>query len=1121
MLTQINPLTRMPTDPRVAARGRAPSRRRAWRPGAGLYVLVAVAAFVTFVSPASAATASPAWSIRSLAGPTNFAPGDTSGNDTYTVLVTNAGSLPTDGGPVTITDTLPPGVTPAEVAGRDYKSLNSLSCTTTPVQCTYSGVVPAGDVLEMIIAVTTEPSVSGSLTNAATVTGGGGAPASTSAENPVSSTPAPFGISGFSFGVSGVDGARDTQAGGHPYALTTTLDFDTASVAQASFPIVDYAPAENVKDTVVDLPLGLVGNPQTAPRCPLDEQQIIKEVAKCPANTKIGEVTLRSELGVASSLQPITFATTVSSLYNLVPEHGHPAEFGFSFAGIVAAHLYPSIVRTSTGYVLRVITPNTPSEFVFPGEQGFINDVSLTFFGDPASHDGSGNQPAPFFTNPVDCSASGLSATVHVDTWTHQGRVNADGTPDFGDPNWIAATSTLPPVTGCNALQFNPTIAVQPDTAQADSPTGLTVDLKVPQAPNAPGVLATPELKKAVVTLPQGMSVSPSAADGLEACSPAQIGLEGNSSPSCPDASKIGTVELDTALLAGPIGGSVYLATQNQNPFGSLMALYIVVDDPITGVLIKLPGEVSLDPVTGQLTTTFDNNPQLPFSALKLHFKGGARAPLATPQACGTYTTTASLTPWSAPDSGPPATPSSSFLVTSGCSAGFAPSFTAGTTSNQAGGFSPFSVTFSRTDQDQYLNGLTVKTPPGLLGILKSVVQCPEPLASQGACGPESLIGHVTTGAGPGPDPFYLSGSVFLTGPYKGAPFGLSVVVPAIAGPFNLGNVVVRASINVDPRTSALTITSDPLPSMLQGIPLQIRTVNVTVDRPGFMFNPTNCNPLAINGSISSLQGASALVSSRFQAANCAALPFKPKFTVLTQAKTSKADGAYLHVKVVSGPGQANIGKVKVDLPKQLPSRLTTLQKACTAAVFEANPANCPAASVVGTGTAVTPVLKNALTGPAYLVSHAAAAFPDLEIVLQGEGITLDLDGNTNIKKGITSSTFNSVPDAPISTFDLVLPEGPHSALAANGNFCTATKTVTVTKRVSRRVHGRLVHVLKKVKQLVAEPLVMPTVLTGQNGAVIKQTTKIAVAGCVKPKVKKKAKKQGKKHKKRSKGKGK
>jgi hypothetical protein len=577
--------------------------------------------------------------------------------------------------------------------------------------------------------------------------------------------------------------------------------------------------------------------------------------------------------------------------------------------------------------------------------------------------------------------------------------------------------------------------------------------------------------------------VSPSAADGLGACSPAQIGLVGSepprfdlSEPACPESSKLGTVEIDTPLLAKPLFGTAYLAEQDNNPFHSLIALYLAVDDPNTGIVVKLAGRVDLNPVTGQLTATFDNNPQLPFGHFKLNLKDGPRAPLSNPSACGTYTTTTDLTPWSTPYT-PDATPTSSFQITSCANQGsFSPSFNAGTASSQAGAFSPFTLSFARTDPEQELGGIAIHTPPGLLGMVSQVPLCPEPQASQGTCSTASQIGHVATTVGPGPDPGTVPQAgqpqdpVYLTGPYKGAPFGLSIAVPAVAGPFNLGTVVVRATINVDPITAALSITTDPLPHILDGIPLQIRTIGAVIDRSGFIFNPTNCNPLAISATIGSLQGASSAVSSRFQAASCASLQFKPKFAVSTSGKTSRANGASLTAKL-SYPNapqgtQANITSVKVDLPKQLPSRLTTLQKACLASVFEANPAGCPAASIIGHATVITPLLPVPLTGPAIFVSHGGEAFPSLTMVLQGYGVTIDLVGSTFISKaGITSTTFKTVPDTPFSTFELTLPEGKFSALAANGNLCTSK-------------------------------LAMPTEFVAQNGAEIHQSTAISVEGC-------------------------
>ncbi|HXN38137.1 MAG TPA: hypothetical protein VN892_08865, partial [Solirubrobacteraceae bacterium] len=374
-------------------------------------------------------------------------------------------------------------------------------------------------------------------------------------------------------------------------------------------------------------------------------------------------------------------------------------------------------------------------------------------------------------------------------------------------------------------------------------------------------------------------------------------------------------------------------------------------------------------------------------------------------------------------------------------------------------------------DSDEDLQRIAVRLPAGLWAMVSKVQRCTEVQAQAAACAPQSRVGSVSVLAGPGADPLLLNGSVYLTGPYEDAPFGLSIVVPAVAGPLNLGTIVVRAAVEVDPTTGALTIASDPLPQSVDGVPLQIKTVSVDIEREGFTFNPTDCNRLAIEGTLTSAAGAAAAASAPFQAANCATLPFKSKLIALTHARPTKADGAYLHVKVVSGPGQANIAKLKVDLPKQLPSRLQTLHKACPAGVFEANPAACPSGSVVGAATVVTPVLNNPLSGPAYLVSHGGEAFPDLEIVLQGEGVVLRLDGQTSIMRGITSSTFKALPDAPISTFDLVLATGPHSVLGAN---------------LSAQAKG----------SMCAQKLTMPVAITGQNGAVLKSTTMIAVSGC-------------------------
>ena len=558
-------------------------------------------------------------------------------------------------------------------------------------------------------------------------------------------------------------------------------------------------------------------------------------------------------------------------------------------------------------------------------------------------------------------------------------------------------------------------------------------------------------------------------------------------------------------LLGTPIHGKLFLAEplcggEGQPACeaadasnGKLIRLFLEANDPTDGVIIKIPGSVAANTTTGQLTATFKENPQLPFEELKLKLNGGPRAPLANPQTCGGATTSADLTPWSTSGLGglsgtepiagtPDAFPSSSFNVDwdghGGACPGslpFAPAFSAGMASTAAGVYSPLTVQFSREDREQDLAGITVHTPVGVLANLSSIPLCGEPQASQGTCAAASQIGSTSAAVGPGGHPFWITdGRVYLTTSYNGAPFGLSIVVPADAGPFHLGNVVVRASIAIDPHTAAITVTSDPLPQIWDGVPLRLRTVNVDVNRPEFMFNATSCAQQQLTAAITGAPpvnnpgepAKSSSVSSAYEVGGCAGLAFKPVFTAATQAKTSRAGGASLSVRVAQTHGEADIHSVRVELPKLLPSRLTTLQKACTEAQFNTNPAGCPAASVVGTAVADTPVLPVALVGPAYFVSHGGAKFPELIIVLQGDGVTIDLAGETFISKaGVTSSTFNAVPDAPISSFELSLPTGPHSALAANADLCTSK-------------------------------LAMPTTITGQNGAVLTQATKIAVTGC-------------------------
>jgi hypothetical protein len=1046
-------------------------------------------------APADAAAATPAWSLTVSALPTNFAP--ESSEDEYILFATNDGNETTGATTVTVTDTVSKGLTVTSVRGHDTDTGRSLFCTSTGVALTCStttiGTTPvaAGDALVVRVRVSVSPGAPSSVTSSAAVTGGGAlAGASARVSTAISSSPAPFGIAAFSAAATNADGTLDNQAGSHAYEATASFTLDSSGTAGG------LAAAAPLKDVAVALPAGFVGNPQVGPQCTQGEFEHKSATRSCPLDSQVGQVTLLfATTGLAEPYEE------VAPVFNLAPVDGHTAEFGFyaGESGEVPVVVVAS-VRSSSDYGITTKITNLPtgiggrpiapllSAFTFwgvpadpshnaqrglfclpavgPGLQGQCYNYDEGGFTHPPplgvapAGVSSGAAQIPFLANPTSCQSGPLQTVLSVDSW-----------PNPGSP--ATATADSPQPSGCDELSFDPMLELTPESQQAGAASGYEIKLEVPQG-DGQSAPASAELKRAVVTLPEGVSVSPSAATGLEGCSDSQIGIDTQSPVKCPNGSKVGTVTVRTPLLPGPLEGSVYVGDPLPNdPY----RIFLNVEG--FGVVVRLEGKVHADPSTGQLTSTFEEDPQLPFSDLELHLFGGPQAALSNPPGCGTATTTSELTPWSAGPGGTgAATPSSSFEVSfdghgAGCPTPqqFAPVLSAGSQGAQAGAFSPFLLTLSRTDEDQYLAGISAHAPPGLLGMLSEVALCPEPQASLGTCAPDSLIGRTTVGAGPGPEPFYLGGRLYLTGPYKGAPFGLSVVVPAIAGPYNLGTVVVRSAINVDPNTAALTITSDPFPQILQGIPLQLRTINVIVDRPNFMFNPTRCSEQPITAAVASTQGSSASVSSPFAAQGCANLPFKPTLTASTLARTSKANGASLSVKVTSGPGQANIAKVSLQLPIALPSRLTTLQKACTEAQFNANPSACPAASVIGTARALTPVLNVPLTGPAILVSHGGAAFPDVEFVLQGQGVTIVLDGKTQITNGITYSRFETLPDAPVSSFEAVLPEGPYSILSAylpagaNGSLC-------------------------------AENLTMPTTLTGQNGARIQQTTRIAVTGC-------------------------
>jgi hypothetical protein len=838
-----------------------------------------------------------------------------------------------------------------------------------------------------------------------------------------------------------------TLAGAHSDATTA---FSLAGITAPNFGLEPKG--GDPQEIVVKLPPGLVGNPQAATMCakPAWDEEAAEPRSHCPADSQVGEGTAQVNTGFQG------VAAFPIKVFDLAPGPGEPALFGLTVAGFNSGSALVHVAASAKdGYAVTARIPELP-------RTGALLGATLTFWGVPADHNGAaekGEPRRPLMENATSCSST-PATTLMINTSEEPTR-------------YATVTASSPVPADCADVPFAPSISLTPDTTLASAPAGFAVDLSVPQS-NDPEGRGTSALKEAVVTLPEGMTISPSAASKeLEGCTDAQFGAGSDTPASCPAASIIGVDEVHTPLLSGPLKGRVFLgAPLSTNPTsGEMFRVFQELQG--FGLDIKLAGSVVADPQTGQLTATFSNLPQLPFQDFKLHFNGGPNAVLVNPPACGANTTTARLTPYSGTS---PITRSSTFTTSYDGNGArcpsvlpFAPSSSISTTSSQAGAFSSLTASFSRGDRTQPLGQITAHLPPGLLGYVSAVPLCDPADAAAGTCPASSRVGVVSATAGAGSNPLTVPGAVYLAHGTGGYPFALSVVVPAIAGPYDLGDVVVLVNIQVN-SDGSITGVSGPLPSILDGIPLDIRSVALTIDRPGFTFNPTNCDPLSMGGSITSLVGVIVPIAAPFQLSGCGSLPFAPSFAVATEGSTSKANGASLSVRIAQRPGETDIRSVHVELPIQLPSRLTTLQKACTDTQFASNPAGCPAGSDVGTATVITPTLSSPLTGPVFLVSHGGAAFPELEVVLQGEGVSVILEGATDIKRGVTSAMFASAPDVPISAFELTLPEGPNSLLAAVGTLCTSK-------------------------------LLIPTTIVGWNGLVIKQGTRIAVSGCPRIKI--------------------
>lgn len=907
------------------------------------------------------------------------------------------------------------------------------------------------------------------------------------------------------FGIASLTGSfATTQAGAHS-DFSTSLALSTDALGN---------PEGQLKTASFALPVGTAGNAQAVERCTV----AMLQQSACARTAQVGELSLtvvrcagsvsqllapteigarqlevsnahafcteqgsdRITIGTGSTAETFTIASIVNAttlelaapmenahqagddvthianldseafpLYNIQPSTGHVA----TFAGALAAPFAEVFIEASVGADGRLTASIAETSTLLQ-----IVSSTVTLWGVPAaaSHDTqrcnellecgpSDDEPAAFMTNPTSCSESPEEEATAT-SWQGES---------------ATSVAKLPAPTGCEQLSMSPSLAVAPSTTRQDSPAGYAVTLHVPQN-ESPDELATPALERVSIALPSGTSLSPGLANGLLACEPAQF-----SANRCPDASRIGTAEIVTPLLPEPLKGALYIGTPT--PTERYRVLLRASD---ADTVIALQGDVAANEDTGQVSTVFHDLPQLPFATLTLSFFGGATAALANPDECGAAISDASTTSYA----GQSAHLYSTFDVDEAAQGGacqaalpFTPSFTAGMTDALAGHASSFILAVSRTDGQQSLSSFTVHLPPGLVGLVGKVPPCRAPAAGKGACPGASEVGTATVTAGAGPLPLVVSGPVYLTGPYDGAPLGLDIVIKAIAGPFDLGTAVVRSRVFVDPGSTALTIASDTLPQILSGIPLRVRALDVNLDRAGFLINPTSCAAQAIGATIDSSKGGSAYVAAPFQAVGCRGLMFAPRLTASTQAKAGEqGDGAGLDIGITNpaGPG-ASLRSVVLHMPSQLRPRLTTIQHACV--VAQPPPMSltmCAAESQVGEARIVTPMTSSPLAGPIYLVSRGGGALPSLLVLLQSEGIEADLEGTLKVSpKDVITAAFMGLPDVPISSLTLTLPRGPHSILGAVTSLC-------------------------------AKRLTLASVLIDQSGVRRKDTARIAVNGC-------------------------
>jgi hypothetical protein len=875
-----------------------------------------------------------------------------------------------------------------------------------------------------------------------------------------------------------------TQAGAHP-DIAFSFRIGNRQLSGEPDPCGCNEDARNV---TVHLPTGLIGSPRATPQCMIAQFS----VDQCPVDSQLGmvEFALLTNPGLGGGGAVVD----VAPVFNLVPPPTEPALLAFKVSlvnsptfevvsartdsdygvdttvynidhvvplyrvkqvvwGVPADHAHDRLRWELSEPPLALILARATDELVCDAAENPSTDdpasmVKLcseyaTTPGGSAGLSGpvASNSPRiPFFQNPTTCGETSLITSLDILSY------------DLGETH---AESPYPATTDCALLTFNPSQSIEPTTTAADSPSGAEVRLTVPQF-ESPDVPSPSELRAALVTFPKGFSLAPNVTNGKQTCSDGQARFGTTREAQCPEDSKIGTISVETPVLPGPLPGAVYLGEPKP---GNRFRIILAFDG--FGVHVKLAGNVIPDPTTGQIVVSFQNLPQAPFESFNMHVFGSERGPLDTPTQCGTYEVLSEWTPWDSALS--EQTSRQFFQITEGpdgtpCPNGprpFRPGFKAVSVANTAGAHTSFWLNLTREDGEQDLAALKITTPPGLTAILKGVSYCPqasieaaEATAALGghqllapSCPASSLVGEVVGGAGSGTHPLYLPGKVYLAGPYRGSPLSFVFIVPAVSGGYDLGNVVVREGLNVDPETAQVTTAGGQLPQIFAGIPLRLRQVFVNLNRPDFALNPTNCEPLSVGGQLFGTEGGLSSTAQHFQVANCASLPFAPKLSLKLTGGVNRRGHPAIHATFTAKPGEANSASVSVALPPGELLDNAHIQSPCTRAALNAN--HCPAGSVLGHARAITPLLDAPLEGPVYLTTGFGHRLPDVVADLRGQ-FHIRLDGRVDtVNGGSLRTTFQSLPDAPISTFTLDLAGGAKGLLQNSQGLCATHKRAT------------------------------------------------------------------------------